>query len=231
MPESFFKLCSMCLIPMLLVGCLSSSDTEDVAAQTDELKRTLEGTSALSGQNGTYSIDNDLSALYWSCGDDAGVLQSGSFKFAGSSNFKIFDGAIRSGQVNIDINSLQIQYLPDWASKQLATELLSPLFLDGKKYPFAQATVYPTKEVNDELMMPINLFLSGQKRNITLPIQLEFIAEDRLLIQGKTTLDRRDFGINHRTPGSITEGGDDAESEIDSDVEINIEVTASIITE
>lgn len=231
MPVSLFNLHSICLISMLLAGCLSSSDAEDATTETDELKQKLERAASYSGQDGTYTIDNELSALYWSCGDDSGALQSGSFKFAGNSKFKIFDGAIRSGQVNIDINSLQIQYLPDWASKQLATELLSPLFLNGQKYPFAQVTVYPTKEVNNELMMPVALFLSGQKRNITFPVQFEFIADNRLIFRGKTTLNREDFGINHRTPGSAVKGTDEAWSEIDSEVEINIEVHASIATD
>lgn len=208
-------------------ACSDGTKSEEMA--TKELTKRASLTPEPSGQDGNYSIDIERSSLQWKCSDDEGVVQSGTFKFTSTSEFTITEGLIEAGSIEIDIRSLEIDYLPNWAASKLAEELLSPLFFDGSRYPYAMVTLSNSKAVGDALKLPLRLWMAGEPKFLTLTADMKFISETEVIIRSTTTLDRTEFGMVHRTDD---ESVDDASSLsiIDDEVLITLEVYASVIT-
>lgn len=215
------------VIIMSFSACSDGKDSRE-AALKDLTKRARQMPEP-SGRDGKYSVNSERSILKWRCGDDEGVIQSGTFKFTPTSEFTITDGLVEAGRIEIDIRSLEIDYLPNWAASKLAEELLSPLFLDGSRYPYAQVTVNWSKTIGDQLKLPVSLWMAGEQKFLTLTADKEFVSETEVVIRSSTTLNRKDFGMVHRTDEKSTANTSPL-SIIDDEVSITLEVYASIIT-
>jgi polyisoprenoid-binding protein YceI len=197
--------------------------------QAKKAKEIFTQTPAPAGQDGTYTIDAERSSLKWKCGDDEGVVQSGSFKLTPTSQFTIEDGLVKAGQVDVDIRSLEIDYLPNWAAEKLTEELLSPLFFDGSRYPYALVTIHNSKRTDDQLNLATSLWIAGVQKFSTVPVEMEFLSETEALLRGQTTIDRREFGIKHRADNASS-ANEPSLSIIDDEVAITLVVYASVVT-
>ncbi|MGB1122147.1 MAG: YceI family protein [Flavobacteriales bacterium] len=215
------------VVIMSFYACSDGTESEEKATKVLQERARL--TPEPSDLDGNYSIDRERSSLQWKCGDDEGVVQSGTFKFTSTSEFSITDGLIETGRIDVDIRSLEIDYLPNWAASKLAEELLSPLFLDGGRHPYAMVTLYKSKAVGDALKLPLSLWMAGEQKFLTLNADMKFVSETEVVFRSTTTLDRTEFGMVHRT-GEESVANAPSLSIIDDEVSITLEVYASVIT-
>lgn len=218
----------LCAVIIMSFSACSDGKESREAALKDLTKRASQMPEP-SGRDGKYSVNSERSILKWRCGDDEGVIQSGTFKFTPTSEFTITDGLVEAGRIEIDIRSLEIDYLPNWAASKLAEELLSPLFLDGGRHPYAMVTLYKSKAVGDALKLPLSLWMAGEQKFLTLNADMKFVSETEVVFRSTTTLDRTEFGMVHRT-GEESVANAPSLSIIDDEVSITLEVYASVIT-
>ena len=226
--RNILRIYTLLCATIMVSFCSCSDGTESQQIDSKDLARRASQTSEPSGQDGNYSINRERSSLKWKCGDNEGVIQSGKFKFSSTSEFTLADRLVETGSIDIDIRSLEIDYLPDWAASKLAEELLSPLFLDGGRYPYAMVTISKSKAVGDELKLPVSLWMAGAKQFLTLTADLKFVSETEVVLRSTTTLNRTEFGMVHRT-NKTSATNPPSLSIIDDEVLITLEVYASVI--
>ena len=149
----------------------------------------LLGLCAAQPATSTYHLDPTASRITWT-----GYAEVGGYAPTGTLHVRqgevAYDGRrLLRGRVEFDMRTITHE------QAQLAEHLRGPDFFDAARYPTA---TFVLKEMKGEQAVG-QLTLKGVTKPVQFPITLTALPNGQLHIQGATTLDRTQFGVNYNS--------------------------------
>ena len=179
----------------------------------------------------TYKLDTKNSMLEWSCGKMVGGAHNGTVLFS-DGKFGANDKTIINGKVEIDLKSIENKDITDKGKNaDLIGHLKSPDFFDTEKYPTAFIII---KKIS-----PINTATNSANVNVTADLSIKSIAKEitfpaLITINGEETkatasfkINRKDWGMNYGTEGSVANLAKDRI--INNDIDFKVSIIANEI--
>lgn len=143
-----------------------------------------------------YTINIDSSQIIWKARRIA-YGHKGTIKLK-NGEFMVFEGKVKGGKFEVDMNSLANLDLDDGRrKKQLENHLKSSDFFNVKEFPvctFKITTIIERKTDQGNYAISGDLTIKGTTHKINFPANIE-VNDDMLTSSAKITFDRSKFGV------------------------------------
>lgn len=197
---------------MLVLALVASafSCKSDKKTETSEAKDTTETTEMAD----TYNVDVEQSKINWVGSKPAG--EHNGIVSLSEGQLMVFDEQVTSGEVVIDMTTIEVQDLEGQDKKDLENHLMGysngkeDHFFNVTKYPEARFEITGVETVENQTMLSGNLTLKDTTKNITFPVEVSMNeADDSLMLTSdEIILDRTEWGIKFMSKSAIENLGD-----------------------
>lgn len=206
-------------IALIFASCKSTpKNNQEVNSNDSSEKATI-----------TYAVDNSLSTIKWTGSKLVGGGHTGTIN--------LVDGVLHGnesklvdGKMTIDMKSLLNTDITDKGkSADLVGHLKSPDFFDTEKFPTAVLEIIKIEMLKEasadkNAMLTSKLTIKGVSNEILIPALIT-IKEDNIAATASFKIDRKKWGINYGTEGSVADLAKDRI--INNDIEFNVSINAS----
>lgn len=214
------------LAAMLFVGGQTADAPTQTATSTNNGTTTTEVDPV---DDGNYIINSEDSSITWraqkpliSGYEDTGIIP------VSEGEVVVSDQSITSGSITFDVANIEASQTSNTSAKvdRLTRHLRSDAFLDVEVYPTASfeltdATV--VEDADNEYAITGDLTIKENTNEITFPATAGMDGGS-LLIQGKTSIDRTEWGIRYGSDSFSDNLGDNV---ITDEVKIGIDIVAT----
>jgi polyisoprenoid-binding protein YceI len=177
----------------------------------------------------------ELTALTYKTHTDKSMIEWKGFKPTGSHNgtigvtdgiVTVNDGAIESGNFNIDMNSIVVTDIPveNEGNGKLVGHLKHSDFFDVESFPNAKFEVTGMETIAGKTMLSGNLTLKDATNNISFSVVTKMDGDMMTLTSDTFTIDRSKWNIKHGSKSFFDNLGDKF---INDNIELKVTLVAS----
>lgn len=176
-----------------------------------------------------YQVNIEKSKLNWTCGKMMGGSHTGAVTFI-SGELHGNDAKLVNGKFEIDLKSITNTDITDKAKNaDLVGHLKSPDFFDTDKNPTStleiiSITLVDPAATDANYKIVANLTIKGITKEISFPALIKSNGSE-ISASAKFTINRKDWGMNYGTEGSVANLAKDRI--INNNIDFTVSVTAT----